>query len=278
MVAGKEKTEVLTKILVVGIVKITLTHTYMPTPLKTLLKLLGLSDKEAHVYLSSLRLGEASVVQIAHSAKLQRTSVASILDRLRERGLISLRTSGGRRTYWIEDPHVLVQQQQARLQVVEQVAARLHSQYHQADKKPTAEVIDTPVGLKTLITKVIASLKKGDEILTFEAPNAKHYQAIMTDELFQALADQKDKKGVRTRSLIPAGHEESVRAESLEHNIQVRVLPPGVMVESSFWMFKNTLVLFSGTHTFAVRISHRHMKESMASLFEMAWAQSQPIG
>ena len=250
----------------------------MPTPLKTLLKRLGLSEKEAQVYLASLRLGEATVTQIAHGMKMQRTTVASILDRLRERGLITQKTSKGRRVYWIEDPHVLVEHEQARLHVVEQIAGRLHAQYHQADKKPSAEVFDTKEGLRKLITRVVAELRKGDEVLTFESPAANHYQAVLTDEMFHALAKQKDKKGVQTRSLVPSGQEESIRPGALEHNVQVRVMPPGVLVESSFWMYRNTLVLFSGTHTFAVVISHRHMKESMASLFEMAWAQSQPIG
>lgn len=249
----------------------------MPTPLKTLLKHAGLTDREALIYLTSLRLGEAGVTEIANAAKLTRTTAASILDRLRARGFLTVYTSKGKRRYWIEDPHILVEHGKAHVDVLETLASRLHHEYHKADSKPTAEIYDSQESIRHLITKVVDELKRGDEILTFESPNAKHYQAVLTDELFHALARQKVKKGVRTRALIPAGQEEAIRPEALDHQVVVRTLPHGVLVESSFWMFGNSLVLFSGTHTFAVRIQHRHMKESMASLFELAWGLSAPL-
>lgn len=249
----------------------------MPTPVKTLLKHAGLSDVEAEVYLVSLRLGEASAAQVAHAAKLTRTTTASVLDRLKDRGFLTAHVSHGKKVYWIEDPHILVEHGKAQLDVLESLAGRLHSEYHKADKKPTAEVFDTRESLTHLMTKVVEELDRGDEILTFESPSSQHYQAILTDELFDALSKQKVKKGVRTKALIPSGQESFIRPTSLQHNIQVRVLPQGVLVESSFWMFRNTLVLFSGTHTFAVRITHRHMKESMANLFQMAWDMSKPL-
>jgi len=249
----------------------------MPTPIKTLLKHAGLSNTEADVYLVSLRLGEASASEIAHAAKISRTTAASVLDRLKGHGFLTTQLSRGKKVYWIEDPHILVEQGKAQLEVLESLASRLHTEYHQADKKPTAEIFETREALAHLMTKVIEELERGDEILTFESPNAQHYQAVMTDELFHALSKQKVKKGVRTKALIPAGQESFIRPGSLEHNIEVRVLPQGVLVESSFWMFRGSLVLFSGTHTFAVRINHRHMKESLSSLFELAWNLSKPL-
>jgi sugar-specific transcriptional regulator TrmB len=250
----------------------------MATPIRTLLKHIGLSEPEANVYIVSLRLGESGVSEIAHGAKISRTTTASILERLKERGFLSTHTTRGKKRYWIEDPHVLVEQGKAHLEVLELLAGRLHSEYHQADKKPTAQIFDSRDGLAHLLSKVIDDVDKGGEILTFESPSAKHYQAILADELFHALSKQKVKKGIRTRSLIPTGQESFIRPEALKHNVQVRTLPQGVLVESSFWMFGNTLVLFSGTHTFAVRINHRHMKESMTNLFEMAWSLSTPLG
>lgn len=249
----------------------------MSTPVRTLLKQTGLSDAEANVYLVSLRLGEASASQIAHAAKQTRTTTASILDRLKDRGFLTAYSSHGKKIYWIEDPHILVEHGKAHLEVLEVLAGRLHGEYHKADKKPTAEVFDTKESLTHLITKVVQELDRGDEILTFESPSSQHYQAVLTDELFHALSKQKVKKGVRTKALIPAGQETFIRPGSLAHNIDIRILPQGVLVESSFWMFHNTLVLFSGTHTFAVRINHRHMKESLANLFQMAWDMSKPL-
>ncbi|MEK7614960.1 MAG: helix-turn-helix domain-containing protein [Patescibacteria group bacterium] len=243
----------------------------MSTPVQHLLKDLDLTEKEIQVYLSSLRLGEATIQQIAHAAKLPRTTVASILARLQSLGYVVGHRTKGKFVYWIEDPHVLVEHEQSRLDVMQQLAARLHVQYHSADKTPQAFVYDTKEGITNLMVKVVDELQKGDEILVFESPAAEHYQSIVSDELFTVLSKQKVKRGVLTRALVPAVQKSFVRETSLQHNISLRTLPPGLGFEFSLWIFHQSIVLFSGTHTFAVRINHRHMKESMASLFEHFW-------
>lgn len=50
---------------------------------------LGLKDNEAKVYLATLKLGQATVSQIADSADVQRTFVYDILNDLQEKGIVS---------------------------------------------------------------------------------------------------------------------------------------------------------------------------------------------
>lgn len=246
----------------------------MPSSLKSLLENLGLSKREADVYLASLRLGESAAQDIAHAAGLTRTTAASVLERLAAQGFVSVHRKAGKRLYWIEDPHVLVEHERARLAVTEELAGRLHTEYHQADKKPDAEVVDAKEAIVAMMVKIIEGLPDGAEIRTIESPAAKHYQAVMSDELFHAIAKRKTAKGIRTRSLVPAGSQSAIRPGAIQKSVEVRALPPGILFESSLWIFGASLVLFSGTHAFAVRVNHRHMHESMASLFEHFWDQS----
>lgn len=249
----------------------------MPTPLKTILKDIGLSQSETDVYVASLKLGEAQVTDIAHACRMTRTTAASILERLEERGLVSVHRSKGRTLYWIEDPHVLIEQERDRLKLVEHLAGRLHTLYHSEDKKPTAEIYDSKESIMRLMTKVVEELGKGDEMLTFEAPLSHHYQTVMSEERFMTLAGKRAKKGVLTRSLIPEGQEEAVRPEALRHNVEVRVMPSGLAFETSLWIFRRSVVTFSGTHLFAVRTNHKHTAESFRSLFEFIWRSSRPL-
>lgn len=249
----------------------------MPTPIKPLLKQLGLKGPEADIYLACLRLGEATVLAIAHEAKLPRTTAASILERLVHEGFITVHKHGGKHVYWIEDPHILVEREKARLATFEQLTGRLHAEYHKADRKPIFESYESHESITNLMCKLIAGAEKGSEFLTWESPAGRHYQAIMSDELFHTLSKQKTAKGIRTRSLIPAGHERSIRPEALAHNVSVRVLPSGVGMEISLWIVGDSVVLFSGTHAFATRTIHRHTAESYRSLFEFLWKTSEQI-
>ncbi len=249
----------------------------MPTPLKTLLQQLGLKKPEADVYLASLRLGEATAHEIAHEAKLPRTTAASILDRLKEEGFVTIRTHRGKRVYWVEDPHLLTEKERARLQVFEELAGRLHTEYHKADKQPVSEIYDTKEGIITLMIKAIEEMEHGGEMLVFESPGVGHYQAVMSDEMFKVFLDRKKAKAIRTRALIPSGHTRFIRPFTLNQSLAMRVLPEGLDIEVSMWIFGHSVVIFSGTHHFAVQITHAHSQESFRSLFEYLWKVSTVI-
>lgn len=53
------------------------------------LKKLGLSDKEARVYLGSLKLGRASATQLAREAGVNRATTYAIIEELKKEGLMS---------------------------------------------------------------------------------------------------------------------------------------------------------------------------------------------
>lgn len=99
----------------------------------------------------------------------------------------------------------------------------------------------------------------------------------MPDELFHELSKKKTVKGIRTRALIPTGHQSYMRPEALKHTVDVRVLPSGLNIEISLWVIQDSIVIFSGTHAFAIRVTHRHTTESFRSLFEFLWNLSSPL-
>lgn len=72
------------------------------------LKNLGLSDKEAKVYLAALELGSASIMEIAKQAHLNRPTTYVIMDALIKRGLASSFHKGKKRYFSAESPDRLL--------------------------------------------------------------------------------------------------------------------------------------------------------------------------
>ena len=65
---------------------------------------LGLTEKEASVYIALLEIGEATVMQIAHQTKLKRPTIYILLDTLREKELV-LKIPHAKKTIFIaKDP------------------------------------------------------------------------------------------------------------------------------------------------------------------------------
>jgi len=68
---------------------------------------LGLTDKEASIYLAMLELGPSSVQEIALKAGIIRTSAYDLLKELQQRGLVSSVEQGSRVVYTAESPKIL---------------------------------------------------------------------------------------------------------------------------------------------------------------------------
>ncbi len=71
-------------------------------------KNLGFSEKKATIFLALLQLGETNVIEIAHTAKLKRTTVYNILPELIEDGLVAATSIGRHKRYFVTDPRIIL--------------------------------------------------------------------------------------------------------------------------------------------------------------------------
>lgn len=73
----------------------------------TTLTNLGLTEKEAKVYLANLALGPTTILQITRGAELKRTTVYSIIESLKQKGLINIEARGFKKLFVAENPERL---------------------------------------------------------------------------------------------------------------------------------------------------------------------------
>jgi len=249
----------------------------MPQDIKTTLRSLGLGTKEITVYLSTLKLGEATVSDISYKSSLARTTTASVLERLEQRNLVSSHRQKGKLYFWIEDPKTLEQQVEHQLEAAQLLSSELKNFYHTEGKKPSTQIYDSKVAIQNLLHKTIKEAKKGDEILTWDTSKHKNYNFIVNDEVKRKMVEEKEKKNVQTRTLVPADTAKLISSRSLNQPITIRTLPPGMDYSFSVWIIKNKVVFFSGKIPYAAVIQHPEIVQSMKQWFEFMWEISQPL-
>lgn len=71
------------------------------------LQKIGLTEKEAKVYLASLELGETSVQKIAQKSKVNRATTYVVLEQLMEKGIVSSIEKGKKRFFVATGPYAL---------------------------------------------------------------------------------------------------------------------------------------------------------------------------
>jgi sugar-specific transcriptional regulator TrmB len=134
------------------------------------LKKLGLSDKEAAVYLAALGLGPSTVLQIARKSKVARATTYLVLEALQGYGLVSEYREGDKTFFVAEDPHNLdriIDQQEIevkqRREKIGDLVPKLAVFMRTADDRPTVRYYEGREGLKTIRQEMTKRTKSGEE-------------------------------------------------------------------------------------------------------------------
>jgi sugar-specific transcriptional regulator TrmB len=78
------------------------------------LKELGLTENEAEIYFNSLSLGPSTILKITRATGIKRTTVYSVVDSLKQKGLMNIQVEGFKKKFVAEDPQKLEQVLEAR--------------------------------------------------------------------------------------------------------------------------------------------------------------------
>lgn len=139
--------------------------------IETLLRL-GLSEKEAKVYLACLELAEDTVQNIAEKAQVNRATTYVILEKLMQLGLVSSIERGKKTVFIAENPAELVniierrqQELEAHKKGLEEAMSRLQAIYNGAKDKPIVRYFEGPEGLEALDRYGIETLYAGKEMI-----------------------------------------------------------------------------------------------------------------
>jgi len=135
---------------------------------------LGLSDKEAKIYLASLELGPSPVQIISQKSKVNRATTYVIIDSLMEMGLMSTYDEG-KKTYFVaEQPERLLDflkneksVVEKKLELLQEKMPELKSLISNVSGKPKIKYFEGLEGLRAVQRDFIDSLREGEEIYIF---------------------------------------------------------------------------------------------------------------
>lgn len=134
---------------------------------------LGLSEKEAKVYLASLELGPSPVQAIAQKSQVNRATTYVVIDGLMGMGLMSTYNEGKKTFFTAESPERLLEflknqehKIQGRINILEETMPELKF-LHNTKDNPKVRFYEGIEGLRTVQMEFVNTLKYGDVIYTF---------------------------------------------------------------------------------------------------------------
>lgn len=238
---------------------------------------LGLSAKEALVYVSTLETGEATIPSISSATKLSRGTVYDIVEKLKVKGFLSEIKKGKRRKIVAENAtnklYSVLDSQHAELQkakkVVEKILPTINALSGGQDFKPQIRVYEGEKGFR----------KVWDEIFSFKE---KTFLSISRIETFQKFMGQDFLNEIQTRKAnlgftSRAINEDSAQAQEMKLNDpkyfrETRLAPKEFQFPSSEIIFGDKIAMFSTREeNIIVVIESKDFAETHRAYFEMIW-------
>jgi len=239
------------------------------------LQKLGLSDKEAKVYLSSLELGPSPVQVIARKAGVNRATTYVMIESLIDRGLMSSFEKGKKRFFTAESPEqlmVLLRKEEAEIREKEksfgEILPELKAIFASAEEKPRVKFYEGIEGLKAIQNDILKS-KYGslEEIVSLDdcyrvfPPHPKDHRQMIAQKT----------KDISVKVLYTSEKGKILAAK--EGKRERRYIPPdqfSFSTEINIYGNKIAIATCKGK-IMGVIIESREISEALRAIFNLAW-------
>ena len=244
--------------------------------LLTELRHLGLSDKEAQVYLSSLELGPAPVQDISHKAKVNRATTYVMIEALSARGLMSTFVKGKKRFYVPESPDRLmsilkIQQKELeeKQNEFEKTLPLFMSLFNVEGAKPQIRYLEGPEGIKTV--RALFEGMDGEWLEILPLDDVHQTKELMTTERDAHLRTLRDKRTPHKVLVTMNVFDESKIVDAGVG--EWRFVPAKEFpMHGSIVIRKNHVFLFSyKSALLSVVIVSQEIADAVSALFNLAW-------
>ncbi len=232
-----------------------------------LLRQSKLNDKQSHVYLAALQLGQASVTEIAALAELKRSTTYLILGQLSERGYINQIPGSKTQAYSATDPTTLASELEQAAHDFKEMLPYLRAQ-HQKAGKPFVTYYSGLKGLEAAFR-------------TIRKPKEARY-AISVKKALRHIPNEisrwkklylEDKAGKGGYHLLSSTKEDRSYGDLIaRHHQHVRYLPKGAEWDMDFSLVDNRVFMTAFHDDMHVTVLESPtLYKSLRTMFDLAW-------
>jgi len=228
---------------------------------KEILMDLGLDENEAKVYLSLLKLKEATATKIAENAKLNRSNTYQILNKLIKKGLASYTLANNIKYFSPVDPEILLKELKEKEKELRKILPMLKKLYKEKIPETKVEVFKGRKGIRTVLKLILKDKKPyyilggGEEACTiFEVENSAFLIEAEKLKIKGKILERKNAKFF------------------IGKNEEFKYLPEDFFTLTSTTIWENKIAIFVWSKPYyAILIENEKIAKSWKSNFEFLW-------
>ncbi|KYK27083.1 hypothetical protein AYK26_00085 [Euryarchaeota archaeon SM23-78] len=247
------------------------------------LQKIGLTHGEIKVYLALFHLGTSTAGPIAKEARVARSKLYDILDRLSKKGVVSHSIKNGTKYFSVAEPSRLLdflrkkeEDIKIQQQEIKKILPQLEQEYELQKVKQEAEVFEGLEGLKNIREQYLKIMKKGDEIYFFGVPSSAYHRM---EAYYSDWNERRIKKGIKSYTVFTEeAKNHSYVKEKLKHkDTFIRFLPKGILTHAWIEIYGDTVVIaINYKKPMSVVINNKYVADSYKQYFDLLWKTAKP--
>lgn len=234
---------------------------------------LGLSDKEARVYLTLLNEGALAIDHIAAHSGMNRSTTYVQLTALTKNGLVSSYKKGKKVIFSAESPNNIaglldryaLELEQKRSEV-NLVLPELMKVFGNTGERPVVRIFEGKEGLKSMRNEILDQQPKNVYIIASVDDMHKVYTTKEMND-FTALREQK-----KIHSHVLFSSEKEIEITPYKHQSLKRVKKETLPFGSDVYIYNDTVSFASvGDRVIGMTVTNRGIAQTMHAMFNVLW-------
>ncbi len=237
--------------------------------LQTTLEKIGLTKKQAKIYLACLKLGETSIKDMAKKSGIKRTTIYDLIDGMIDAGYIKITTKGKKKKFLAVDPKKLLEIIKKREKLLNQIMPELNAVSNVNNLKP-----------KIWFFEGTEALKKAYED-TLRYPNITIYQWSGGPEMIKAMGvdwivqyvKKRLKKKIKALTIISDSPEaRSFKKLDKKHDREMKIIgSKNFLFRTELDVYKNRVAMISAKDQIGVIIESEPIAHTLRTIFKLCW-------
>ncbi len=240
---------------------------------------LGLSSKEAKVYIALLDLGRGNVTKIASRAVINRTTTYDILSTLTEKGLVAVSGYEPKQEYEALAPERIVDylfHEQAKIEEKKKSAKdlvpRLEAMFHKSDR-PKVVFFEGAGGMEKAYEDTLTST---EPIRAFATVDDMHRGL---PHYFPEYYKRRAGNGIFIRAIVPDTQIGRDRAAKDADEMRMTALVPAdkYYFSPEINIYDDKVMIASWREKMGIIITSKEISDAMKKIYELAWQRSKQL-
>ncbi|MCK5026031.1 MAG: hypothetical protein KAS15_05535 [Nanoarchaeota archaeon] len=240
--------------------------------MKEELRRYGLSEKEIGVYLSLLKLGNATTNRISEITDIRRSTVYEVLESLKKKGLVGGFQKHKKQYFNAAKPSVLIDLLHDKENMIKTILPDMNKLSQLICEKPRVEVFAGISGIKTASEDML----NYKEILIYGATTLAdnllgHYNANF--------AERRTKKKIMLKAVIAKDVPDHMLKTNVRRYTKIRTLQFFKGHNSVYFIYGSKVMIMTlGEELMIMRVTSSLLVESQRIIFNFLWDLGKEIG